>query len=768
MTDALRGRFRVDAAPKGRVAGFAYDRTFLGADPAPGGNGVRRGASWDGDNGQAFDAFVLEETSGTVRLPWNKPSVRRGQPWYLAGIGDGDDLRLETFDDWSPVVRTGEWFDLDQRRLLLGVGAVSLILDPAAGSVSLPSAPRDFRPLSMAVVHVGPDGRARDLARFEPVLAVPSGAPGPWFLPSGTTLLYGGFGLRSVHAEVAAVPGSNSVRLPVAPVLALSGSPSVAVLGERVVPVSGTARLLLSGTSLVPLRAASDWFSATTAPISGAVLRVVDASAFPASGLLLVDDGPRRRGVVAYASRTATAFSGLSGDLAPYNAGAAVRSILNVSIPAGRGTTLSGIPLADPFLLDYAASGVACSLDRESGTCTVSGLEGPHAAVVAVDYAPGIALAYDPAGSTELRSVGLSLNPLLRGTSCGVLWVSSDPVVPKEIRLRPIDVPFDGTSVVGPVGAGVDSVAFEAMLLGNGGVPAAGRVAAVVDGRPGAGRIDGVPVSAGPAFKTADAAGTVRFVYTPPDSVGELGYFVPAGNLVAGSGLLLTTPVDAVEFEGATLYVVRSDDDAIPFSEQSVLADRVADGTFEIAAARTTATDGSTAFSPVVPATLLDGSGLPVSSGLVSTVVFPAGSVPAGSGVGAYFVSAQRRVRIGAVSDWGTVASASCEVAVTVPPFLRGEFLWGDPASSSTSSIDSLAYLTLNPRAAAALADDRTDPLSVGNVFGVVRPEAATLLRNVFYAGLDFDALAADGNVDGRQRLRAGFAFRNRFIVEAD
>ena len=137
------------------------------------------------------------------------------------------------------------------------------------------------------------------------------------------------------------------------------------------------------------------------------------------------------------------------------------------------------------------------------------------------------------------------------------------------------------------------------MLLGNGGVPAAGRVAAVVDGRPGAGRIDGVPVSAGPAFKTADAAGTVRFVYTPPDSVGELGYFVPAGNLVAGSGLLLTTPVDAVEFEGATLYVVRSDDDAIPFSEQSVHADRVADGTFEIAAARTTASSrGSRGTSP--------------------------------------------------------------------------------------------------------------------------------------------------------------------------
>jgi hypothetical protein len=161
----------------------------------------------------------------------------------------------------------------------------------------------------------------------------------------------------------------------------------------------------------------------------------------------------------------------------------------------------------------------------------------------------------------------------------------------------------------------------------------------------------------------------------------------------------------------------------------------------------------------------LDSNNLSVtaSGSRVSQIVFPAASIPAGTDIGVYFVSVERRISVGAMIPGSNIASNSLEVVVGIPRFMTGEFLFGAIDAPDTSSFDSLAYLTVNPFERRDPSDARQDPRSIGHVFRI-QGSVENKLRHKFYLRVDYDLLRDTSA--GRDEIRKIQALRNRFILE--
>lgn len=820
----LRNRFRVETTILRDPVGFTFDESRMPTPDAQNGGAVQTGAFWDGSNKEALDLFSIPEVSGSLKPDWWRSNVWRGQHWLQAGIGDNDDLELSgvSLQDggiWQPQVETGVFFDLDTELYLYGNQAVEVVVSGNDLATLLQTPVQDFTPITMATFFVDEWSRPRVYEHFkqkhmltstdpdQPTLTQVPGSEPPLYEQRYTSIrwqyvdsgrhefLYDAYApgvvrsrniTTSVNCQLRRVPWSqNHFQLPLVPFVSWDTMPVFNVYEDEVniSDGEGAFSLLGSGVSNLVLTSGSYLRVSGALPPSGLVVPFTgDASAWPASGTIIIDGGDRRQEILAYGAIAGQTFSGLdlvSGVRAsgvPHRDGAQIRLVVDASIS---GNAISGVDGAGRYLANYQVSGLPGTLEPLTGLWEIPAASGVPRITVDVQYTRGILLSYEPSGAQGLYSPDdVNVNPLTHGAPNGMLWMSMYPLRPADIKLSiSRGVNADGT--VGPIFAGNDYLAIEAEVVNVVNAPVPGvEVALVLESPQNVGLVDGADPSLTPTTKVTDGTGVARFSYTPPDTIQGMGYFADKNQLVNGSGIPVNETAILEEFWAAgegwkTLaFTVVSGDEYLNYMETSGAFQFFADGRFELVTFISgMSSAGVSTWHPIRPVAALDedGAAVTASGSIVKTLVFESGVLPVGGDVEAYFVSAEKRISIGAIAVGANTASQSFQAVIGIPPFMTGEFLWGEIEDQDTKSFDSLTYLTINPFQELGPNDWRTDPRQLGNVFRIRGQKQDEFLRNKFYIGIDDSARATlAASALGARKLRQFYTMRNRFILEVE
>ena len=830
----LRSRFRLNISPILEAPGFIYDRARMPGTEIDRGTPVSEGAFWDGSNISFEDKFHIPTISGNLEYSWKRANITPGDPFLIAGYGDNDDLELSGIVadvsgiNWSPTIEGGIFFDLDTPLYLYSQDSNEEIVNLSGtnrGYVTL-DLPVEYKPIVLATFFVDDWGRARVYENFKQKHSFTSWngeetlSPTPGTDPvvyesrytgirwqnvvSGTTypsnfeflldrwapgIVVNKLITSGVHALLRRVPWSQEYfQIPLVPIVNISGEPSFNIYEDSIRATNGLAtltlatpylsgnfsNLLVTGSGYVRLSGSLD-------DISGIIPSVPTASGvFSAAGMILIDDGDERNEIVTYLSFSGIYFSGITRSSTTvgnsgiiHRDGAQIRQIVSGVTISGQ--QISGVNLVTgDYLANYTMSGLTTSYDSRTGLFQVSQLSGIHRVEMNINYSRGILLCYEPSGVTEFiyRASGIDINPLAHGVEQGIVWASMFPLRPAQINLETSrSKNNDGT--IGPVYAGNDFLVINAKVLNEKGalVPKE-TVTLVLENPINAGYVNAESPGEDLITRVSDGTGVARFVYTPPDTINGLGYFISSGSLV-GSGLILTSHIPIEEVWDATagyktlLFSVYNDDQYTTYSEVSGAFDFTADGRFELVTVISGGVGSGiySTWSAVEPVALLDSDGAVVtaSGSRVSQIVYSGNAIPTGTDIGSYFVSVERRISVGAMIPGSNIASESLEVIVGIPRFMTGEFLFGAIDAPDTSAFDSLAYLTINPFEHRTPTDSRYDPRNLGHVFRV-QGSTNNLLRYKFYISINYDALKL--TTEGLTEIKKIHVLRNRFILE--
>lgn len=811
----LRQRFRLVMNSGLEPPGFIYDYSRMPGQEIDRGCAVTTGAFWDGDNSALQDQFHLILSGTTLIYNWDRSNWTPGLKYLVGGIGDNDDLEfsgiLVSGSNWWPQVEPGVYFDLDTQYYLYSQDAIEFIYSGTSLQVPIAIEPENYKPITVSTYFIDDWGRARPYEffahkhSFTPInsgvntLTATSGTDPELFEPTYNNVIWAnvntsGFefildipysGLFSgiilnqlinsgVEASLQRVPWSPTyIQLPLVPFVSMSGIPVFQIYEDIVYSSNGVAYPTLGSYQMTDLLVTLSGYTRVSGnwdELSGILPAYPDPSGFPAGGSILIDDGDYRQETIDYLSISGIYFSGLTrATPVVHRDGAQIRLITTSGSISG--VTISGLPDGD-YLANYKVSGLTYTIDANTGLMSVPVLSGIGRVITDLVYYRGLSICYEPSGnSNDYTFSGINLNPLIHGNDNGILWLSMYPLHPAKIQLEPArGINTDGT--VGPVYAGNDFLVLNAKVINHYGAPIPNTdVVLVLETPTNAGLVNTEDPSQEFITKRTDGTGTARFVYTPPDSINGLGYFIPSGNLV-GSGLTFYSPVPIEELwdEGGykcLLFSVANDDYYTPYSETSGLFDFSADGRFELVTVISgiSPTSQYRIWKPLEPTALLDANGAAVtaSGSRISTITFPAAGIPTDSNISSYFISVEKRLSIGAFIEGSNVASKSLEVVIGIPGFMTGDFLFGPIDDPETSAFDSMAYITINPFDRIDPEYSRSDPRLLGNVFRITG-SAQNLLRNKFYLGIDYDIL--NQTQTGRNEIRKIHNFRNRFIIE--
>lgn len=804
VLDLTRNRFRVLLSVSDDPDGFIVGQTRVPDIDFRAGYGLTDLSFWDGNNQEALDRFGMSLSGGQIHYRWTRSNIIRGQEWLIAGIGDHTDLQfsglLENSGIWFPVITCGHWFDLDHPTFLFSNAAIETVISGDQSTTICTPPFKEFVPISCASFVVDEFGRTRHYEEYrqktsftsvsvtEPTFTQVSGTnpilynrtvsgirwsyvdtANPEFVAiEGNKIVLNKPFVSGVSVSIRRVPWNREVfQLPLVPVVSES-TPQFRLLETPVWILGGSSTLPFAGSQVSdfmlmnrqPFRVAG-YFGAG----SDSLIVTTSISGLPSAGRLVIDDGDFRQEVLSYDGYDGTTFNIVNRPTPMHHrTGAAIHFVLEGAISSGNQVFYKP---DGHYVANYTTSNVSYSLNRTTGQMQISGLNLIPRVTMTLNYLRGLLLCYEPNTAGNVLQANIDLNPLKTGANHGLVWASLAPVYPHHIDLI-IQNGINSDGTIGPIYAGNDYVALRATVLDKNGIPVPNApVTLAIGGGVRLGYVDG---AAEPLVKTTDLTGTVYFVYTPPDTIQDLGYFVSLSGVISGCQLHLEKPVDYDELADSSgwttrIYTVWDDSPSLPFSFVSGINGYSAEGRFEILAQRSVS-QGHYIFSPLQPLMGQTTTGSPAGNGdEVATLIFPSGSLPSDPTLKFYFVSAQRKIGVGAVVVGSTAVSPAYNVVIGIPPFMQGEFMWGPQDDPQTKALDSLAYLTLNPLHSADFLSNRVNPASCGHVFRI-RQTGTNLLRQKFYINPDFDVLSAPGNTEGNQYLRQTFTFRNRFIVE--
>jgi hypothetical protein len=497
---------------------------------------------------------------------------------------------------------------------------------------------------------------------------------------------------------------------------------------------------------------------------------------WPSVGTLWIDDViDQRNEAIDYISAGTSGFlaAGVRWSGVQHRDQSQIRFVVSGFVVSG--TTISGTSYTGEHFVDYTVSmSQHPTYDAWTGLVTISGLENVSRADLDLTYYRGIGLCYEPSGLSEYTSrPAININPLVQGNVDGILWFSTFPARADKVRVT-ADKNKDTDNIVGPVFAGNDFLSLTAKVTDRFGADVANELVSVsLDNVQSIGRIDGVAPLDEEITKETNSRGEARFVYTPPETIHGLGYFTQYTNIVNGSGLEFAQPFELKELYvsgvwNSLTFAVWNDDEYDTWSETSGVYEYTADGRFEIIAVISGGDYGEYAtFSPIKPIAALDADGQVLgTSGQVTTLVFTSGELPTEeTEIGAFFVSAEKQVSVGVVAPNSNATSKTLTIKVGIPEFMQGELYFGPLEDVDTRSLDSLAYLTINPYTMGFIDEHRFDPRQLGNVFRIQGTKTDEYMRNKFYLIPDWAGL---NNILGNDEARKFFSFRNRFILEVE
>ena len=598
-----------------------------------------------------------------------------------------------------------------------------------------------------------------------------------------------------VHAVLRKVPyARNQYQLPLTPIVALSGTPTVKVFSELLAfSATGLATPALSGlgspTNIVVTSGGYVRLSGTLQPSGSFIPTLSSVATWSGIGTILIDDMiDQRTEQIAYdrvssSGFYATALTRLSGT--QHRSESQIRYVLSGygDDITGGGFVASGISVSgyqisgstyvgDHYVQYQVVMENTPQYNEWTGLMTISGAEKAPRADLDLTYYRGIGLCYEPSGLSEYNArPALNINPLVQGNVDGILWFSTYPLRADQISVA-ASKNQDIDNLIGPIYAGNDFLTLTATVTDRFGAPVPNETVSVaLDNVQSIGKIDGVTPLEGVVEKTTNSRGEARFVYTPPETIHGLGYFTQFSNIVGTSGLEFAQTFELKEMLvsgtwSSLTFAVWNDDEYDTWSEVSGALEYTADGRFEIISAITAGSLGTySTFAPITPTAALDVNGNILSvSGQVKTLVYTAGQLPTDeSEIGAFFVSAEKQVTVGVVAPNSQATSKTLKMKIGIPAFMKGELYFGPLEDVDTKSLDSLAYLTVNPYTMDFIDEHRFDPRQLGNVFRVKGSNSDLYLRNKFYLDPNWLVLDAEPN---NQEVRKQFSFRNRFILE--
>lgn len=814
VSGVLRNRLRIDSVSRD-PRGFVWDKNRMPPTAVDNGTAVLTGAFWDGNVDATKDRFNIPEVSGQLVYTWSRSNIQKGLGLLQAGIGDNQDLELSRIifsgtNYWQPIIKTGTWFDLDNKVYLYGDSSVELIVSGTNKITNISSVPQHNTPVSLASFHVDPWGRKRHYEDFRHKQRFTSTSTSNETLElvsgvyeqkiSGIQWAYVNSGLyelmvdqyepavvrsrnitSGVQATLQRAPWSQQkFQLPLIPVVELSGIPTYQIYADMV-NISGglgTPGVVGSGVSGLTLTSGSYVRASGSVALDATTIQVdrTISGVFPATGTILLDGGDYRQEQVAYTSISGLYFSGLTrNNAAPHRDGAQIRLVVSASLS---GNTISGVTGSGMYYADYTVSGLPYSINKYTGLVDVPQLSGIHRVLGSFDYERGLLLCYEPSGASKIYTPsGVNVNPLLHGENHGLLYASLWDLNPAKVTIS-TSRGFNSDGTVGPIYAGNDYLSIEAKVVNQLGAPVPNSpVVLALEDPSNIGLVDGADPVANPSVKVTDGAGVARFTYTPPDTIQGLGYFADTVDIINGSGLRLREdiPLGEIWESGNTwktlLFSIWTDDAYLDYTEVSGEFSYEVDGRFELVT-QISGQDvyGVNTWHPVYPTAVLDGDLNQITpSGATQSIrvlVFPSGSIPTDANIGAYFISAEKRISIGAVVQGTNAASQSFETVLEIPPFMKGDFYWGPIDDPDTKAFDSLAYLTINPFQQIDPNAHRSDPRVLGNVFMIRGTNTGELLRNKLYVNINVGDLLQSS--DGRQKLKQAYMLRNRVIIEVE
>lgn len=813
----FRNRFRLLEGSGLQPQGFTYDDSRMPDKAVDLGTAVIAGSVWDGDNRAAQNKFDIPEISGQLECSDYKSHLTPGLAVFRAGVGDNDDCILSGINNpdsntWNPVIQPGAFFDLESPLFLHSTDAVELIISGADKRTVLASEPLPPFPVSMATFYVDPAGKAhvyeqfqqkvrftsisgRDtlekIANSDPPLYRPTYSGIRWYnINSGLyefmvdlevpEIIRSRDIVSGVHAVLRKVPYSrNQYQLPLVPIAAFSGTPTINIYGDRLEMTAGLGQLTMQAygtvSGLVVTSGGYVRLSGTLGPSGLFIQTESSVASWPNSGILLIDDMVNQVSEqVTYSDVSASGFyvPGARVSGVPHREGSQIRLVisgLNVSGVYVSGTTYDGYHFAN---YSVAMDSVP-SYNEWTGLITLSGSENVARADLDLTYYRGIGLCYEPSGLSEYNvTPNLNINPLVQGNIDGQLWFSMFPLRADRIKVSTNKKKDPADKSVGPVFAGNDFLALTAKVTDRYGAPVPNEIVSIsLDSVENIGEVDGASPFDGAITKETNSRGEVNFTYTPPQTIHGLGYFTQFENIVNGSGLQFGTEFELTEVFvsgswNTLTFAVWRGDEYDGFTESSGTLEYTADGRFEVIAEISGGDLGTYAtFTPITPIAALDNQGNILStSGSVKTLVYSSGTLPGDeTDIGAFFVSAEKIIKIGVLAINSQAKSETIKVKVGIPDFMKGELYFGPLEDVDTRSLDSLAYLTINPYTMGFIDENRFDPRQLGNVFRVEGSKTDEYIRNKFYIVPDWRSLDTEPT---DSELRKFYSFRNRFILE--
>jgi hypothetical protein len=593
-----------------------------------------------------------------------------------------------------------------------------------------------------------------------------------------------------VHAILRKVPyARDQYQLPLVPVASLSGTPTINIFSESISFSSaglGTVKLEALGTvsGLVVTSGGYVRLSGTLQPSGNFIQTETSVVAWSGVGTIFIDDMiDQRTEQIDYIVASTSGFwaSGVRLSGVQHRDQSQIRFVLSGFDQSSihdfqvSGTYISGTTYNGQHFISYnVVMDLAPTFDQNTGLMTVSGTELTPRADLDLTYYRGIALCYEPSGLAEYTSRPvININPLVQGNVDGILWFSTFPLKADKITVT-ASKNRDTDNIVGPVFAGNDFLTLTAKVTDRFGAPVPNEsVSVAFSNAQSIGKIDGVSPLDETVAKDTNSRGEARFVYTPPETIHGLGYFTQFSNIVGTSGIEFSQTFDIAEIfvSGAwtnLTFAIWNDDEYDTFSEVSGALEYSADGRFEIITQITAGSLGTYAtFAPITPTVALDSAGAILSTaGQVKTLVYASGQLPnAETAIGAFFVSAEKQATVGIIAPNSKATSKTLKIKVAIPSFMKGELFFGPLEDVDTRSLDSLAYLTINPYTMGFIDESRFDPRQLGNVFRLEGNKTDEFMRNKFYLAPDWLALDATPNSN---EVRKQFSWRNRFILEVE
>lgn len=735
-------------------------------------------------------------------------------------------IEVADANTWRPIVDTGVFFDLETQLYLHSSGSIEAIVSGLDLRTQLAIIPQAPHPITLSTFFMDKWGKAHAFEQFarkvrftawsglnqtlETLESVPNSSP-PLYRPAYSGIRWHNVDttkfefmvdheipeiIRSrnitsgVHAILRTVPYSrDQYQLPLVPVVSISGRPTIDVFSEYLeFDSTGLATLKLEGlgtvSGLVITSGGYVRLSGTLQPSGNFIQTETSVTTWSGIGTILIEDMIDQRTeqidyIVASSSGFWTATPRHSG--IQHRDQSQIRFVLSgydlseIHPFQVSGTFISGSTYTGQHFVNYTIlMDDVPPFDQYTGLMTISGTELTPRADLDLTYYRGIALCYEPSGLAEYTSrPAINMNPLVQGNVDGILWFSTFPVKADKITVT-ASKNRDTDNIIGPVFAGNDFLTLTAKVTDRFGAPVPNEAVSVaLSNVQSIGKIDGVSPLDETVVKETNSRGEARFVYTPPETIHGLGYFTPFSNIVNGSGLQFGQTFDIKEIfvsgQWTNLtFAVWNNDLYDVYSEVSGTLTYTADGRFEIITQVIGGSLGTYAvFSPIEPTVALDSNGAILStSGQVKTLVYTSGQLPGSeTEIGAFFVSAEKQATVGIIAPNSKATSKTLKIKVAIPSFMKGELFFGPLEHVDTRSLDSLAYLTINPYTMGFIDESRFDPRKLGNVFRIEGSVSDEFIRHKFYLAPDWLAL---DNTPNSNEVRKQFSWRNRFILEVD